>query len=264
MDGNGATGGGTDAVLRERRGDVLLVTLNRPDSLNAINAAMHLALSDAWSEADDPAIRAVVLTGAGRAFCAGADMWEARDPADDGHTTLRHSFHPHVLALAALAKPVIAAVNGPAAGSGLSIACAADIRIASTAAKFVPAWGDIGLVPDAGGSYFVTRSLGYSRSFAWLAGGAQWNAQRALDEGLVAEMVAPDALLGRAMALATALADRPGLSVGLTKQLLARAHRASLADQLEAEMIMQDRAIHDPGRTAARARKIEQIARETR
>jgi 2-(1,2-epoxy-1,2-dihydrophenyl)acetyl-CoA isomerase len=227
--------------------------------MNAFDRSLHEALSKAWFTAADPAVRCVVLTGEGRGFCAGADLQQALQPQDFGHNTLRHTFHPHMLAMAALDKPVIAAVNGAAAGAGLSLACAADLRLASTSAKFVPAFVDIGLVPDAGGTYYVTRLLGYSKAFAWLAGGERWSAEQALNAGLVNDVLAPQALLPRALELAAALAAQPGAAVGLTKTLLARAARASLAEQLEAEAEAQTLALRAPGRAEARTRKLSEL-----
>lgn len=249
----------THPVLLEHHGDVLLIRLNRPDRMNAFDRSLHEALSKAWFTAADPAVRCVVLTGEGRGFCAGADLQQALQPQDFGHNTLRHTFHPHMLAMAALDKPVIAAVNGAAAGAGLSLACAADLRLASTSAKFVPAFVDIGLVPDAGGTYYVTRLLGYSKAFAWLAGGERWSAEQALSAGLVNEVLAPQALLPRALELAAALAAQPGAAVGLTKRLLAHAARASLAEQLEAEAEAQTLALRAPGRAEARTRKLSEL-----
>ena len=135
-------------VETTRDGAVLTITLNRPDVLNAFNGAMHKALGAALKEARDPAVRAVVLTGAGRGFCVGQDLTEFRDAAGDIGDRLHSTYHPNVLAIRALEKPVIAAVNGAAAGAGMSFACACDLRIASDAAVFVPAFVNIGLVPD--------------------------------------------------------------------------------------------------------------------
>ena len=248
-------------VLLERYGDVLLVTLNRPDSLNSFNDDLHRALSDAWHEASVPDIRAVVLTGAGRGFCAGADLHNPPDAGSLGHNTLRHTFNSHTLAMAALDKPVIAAINGAAAGAGLSLACAADIQLASTNAKFVPAFVEIGLVPDAGGSWFIQRCLGYAKAFRWLATNERLTADEAQALGLVSEVLAPEALLPRAMELAQALADKPGIAVGLTKRLLSQATRNSLADQLEAETEMQSIASNDPARAKAREAMLAKLSR---
>ena len=247
-------------VNTERDGAVLVVTLNRPDAMNAINRAVLDQFSGAWMEAAEPDVRAVVITGSGRGFCAGADLkggGAGQDPATSG---LRHTYNTHVLGLAALDKPVIAAVNGAAAGAGLSLACAADIRIASEAAKFVPAFARIGLIPDAGGSYFIPRILGYSRAFEWLCTARPLSAQEALTWGLVSEVVAPDALMGRAMELAQQLAGMPGLALSLTKKLLVRSASAALAEQLEDEARAQPVAMTAPGRAEARAAVVNAIS----
>src|SRR5262249_41130875 len=122
-------------VETSREGGVLTITLNRPDVLNAFNASMHQALGEALTEAEDTSVRAAVVTGAGRGFCVGQDLTEFREAAGDIGSRLRGRYHPNILAVRALEKPVIAAVNGAAAGAGLSFACACDIRIASDAAS---------------------------------------------------------------------------------------------------------------------------------
>lgn len=248
------------AVLTERYDSVLLVTLNRPEVLNAVDRAVVEGMAVAWREAADPAVRAVVITGAGRGFCSGADLKAGPPPGAHPATSgLRNTFNPDMLAMAALEKPVIAAVNGPAAGFGLSIACAADLRIASHVARFVPAFVDIGLAPDGGGSYFVTRVLGYSRAFEMFTTGRRLTAAQALEWGLVSEVVAPVALVPRALDLAARLAAQPGMAVALTKRLLTRAARAHLAEQLDEEARAQETALAAPGRAAARAAKVGEI-----
>src|ERR687896_186313 len=187
-------------------GGVTTITLNRPDVLNAFDAAMHRALAGALREARDPDVRAVVVTGAGRGFCVGQDLTEFREAPGDIADRLRSGYHPTVPAIRALEKPVIAAVNGPAAGAGLSLACACDLRIASDAATFVPAFINIGLIPDSGGSFFVYHLLGYARAFEWLASGRRLTAAEAHGWGLVSEVVEHDRLAARAHELAAALA----------------------------------------------------------
>ena len=168
-------------VETRQDGAVLTITLNRPDVLNALNAAAHAALHDALESARDAEVRAVVLTGAGRGFCVGQDLQEFRDGADDVAGRLREQFNRHVLAIRALEKPVIAAVNGPAAGAGLSLALACDVRLASSEATFVPAFVGIGLVPDTGGTWLARRLLGAARAFEWLTTGRRLTAAEALD-----------------------------------------------------------------------------------
>src|SRR5579871_1718452 len=140
---------------------VLTITLNRPDVLNALNRAVHAGIHDALVQAEhDDAVRAVVITGAGRGFCVGQDLQEFAGGAGDVAQNLRDNYHRNVLAIRALQKPVIAAVNGAAAGAGMSLALACDVRIASRSASFVPAFVKIGLVPDSGGTWLVRRLLG--------------------------------------------------------------------------------------------------------
>jgi 2-(1,2-epoxy-1,2-dihydrophenyl)acetyl-CoA isomerase len=221
---------------------VLTITLNRPDVLNAFNAAMHRALGAALKEARDPAIRAVVLTGAGRGFCVGQDLTEFREAPGDIGDRLRSSYHPNVLAIRALEKPVIAAVNGAAAGAGLSFACACDIRLASDAATFVPAFVNIGLVPDSGGTYFIARLLGPAGAFEWMTSGRRLGADEAKDWGLVSEVHPADELSGRAAELATQLASMPTRAIGMTKRLFDRAAESTLEEQLEWEAQLQSAA----------------------
>jgi 2-(1,2-epoxy-1,2-dihydrophenyl)acetyl-CoA isomerase len=246
-------------VQTERDGAVLVVTLNRPDAMNAMDRALLDQLSGAWHEASAPEVRAVVVTGAGKGFSAGADLKGSGggDPALSG---LRHTYNTHVLGLHALEKPVIAAVNGAAAGAGLSLACAADIRIASEAAKFVPAFAKIGLVPDAGGTWFIPRILGYSRAFEWLLTARPLLAPEALEWGLVSRVVPAAELLPTAVELAQQLAAVPGAAIALAKPLLQRAADWSLAEALEAEARTQPIAIAHPDRAAARAAVVSQIS----
>jgi 2-(1,2-epoxy-1,2-dihydrophenyl)acetyl-CoA isomerase len=221
---------------------VLTITLNRPDVLNAFNAAMHKALGAALKEAADLTVRAVVLTGAGRGFCVGQDLTEFRESSGDIGSRLRRSYHPNVLAIRRLEKPVIAAVNGAAAGAGLSIACACDIRLAADSASFVPAFINIGLVPDSGGSYFVTRLLGYARAFEWMTSGRKLSAAEAHGWGLVSEVAEDDTLMPRAAELAARYASMPTRGIGMTKHLFDRAATSVLEEQLELEAQLQTAA----------------------
>jgi 2-(1,2-epoxy-1,2-dihydrophenyl)acetyl-CoA isomerase len=227
------------AVLTERDGGVLTITLNRPDVLNAFDAEMQAGFRDALKEARDAAVRAVVVTGAGRGFCVGQDLNAFRDEAGDIATRLRTTFNPNVLALRALEKPVIASVNGPAAGAGMSLACACDLRIAADSASFVPAFIGIGLVPDTGGSWFVAQLLGYPRAFEWLTSGRKLSAAEALEWGLVTDVVPADDLRARTAEVAARYAAAPTKGIGLTKRLLDRASRSRLEEQLEFEAQLQ-------------------------
>ena len=221
-----------------REGAVQTITLNRPDVLNALNGAVHAGLRDALGEARDPAVRAVVLTGAGRGFCAGQDLTEFTQAGDVG-ATLRATYHPNVLAIRALEKPVIAAVNGVCAGAGLSLACVCDFRVAADNARFVPGFIGIGLVPDAGGTFFLHRLLGASRAFEWMSSNRGLTAAEAHAWGLVSEVVEADKLAARAAELAAFYAALPTRGVGMTKRLFDHAETATLDEQLEREAQLQ-------------------------
>jgi 2-(1,2-epoxy-1,2-dihydrophenyl)acetyl-CoA isomerase len=229
-------------VLTAREGAVLTITLNRPDVYNAFNRALHMELREALEEAADPEVRAVVVTGAGRGFCSGQDLREFTDLPGGIRDALEETYHPNIRALRALEKPVLAAVNGPAAGAGLSLAAACDVRIASDAATFVPGFIGIGLIPDSGGSWFIHRLLGFARAFEWMVSNRRLSAQEALEWGLVSEVVAADAFEARVAELAAWYAGLPTRGVALTKQLFEHAYGASLEDQLELEAELQQAA----------------------
>jgi 2-(1,2-epoxy-1,2-dihydrophenyl)acetyl-CoA isomerase len=221
-----------------RNGAVQTITLNRPEVLNAFNRALHKALREALKEARDPEVRAVVLTGAGRGFSAGQDLKEFGERGNVGDA-LRETYHPNVLAIRALEKPVIAAVNGVCAGAGLSLACVCDLRIAGDDASFVPGFIGIGLVPDAGGTYFLHRLLGASRAFEWMSSNRRLSAAEAHAWGLVSEVVEADALQTRAADLAASYAALPTRGIGMTKRLFDHAAGATLEEQLELEAQLQ-------------------------
>jgi 2-(1,2-epoxy-1,2-dihydrophenyl)acetyl-CoA isomerase len=204
-------------VETSRDGAVLTITLNRPDVLNALNGAAHVALRDALVRAADPEIRAVVITGAGRGFCVGQDLQEFKGGARDVADRLREQFNKHVLAIRALEKPVLAVVNGPAAGAGLSLALACDVRIAADEAAFVPAFVGIGLAPDTGATFSARRLLGTARAFEWLTTGRRLTAAEALQWGIVSEVVPAAELAARAAEIADLFAAMPTRAVWETK-----------------------------------------------
>jgi 2-(1,2-epoxy-1,2-dihydrophenyl)acetyl-CoA isomerase len=226
-------------VETTRDGAVLTITLNRPDVLNAFNVDLHRALAAALKEARADDVRAVVITGAGRGFGVGQDLTEFREAPGNIGERLRSNYHPNVLALRALEKPVLAAVNGPAAGAGLSFACACDLRLAAESATFVPAFINIGLVPDSGGTYFVRRLLGTARAFEWMTSGRRLSATEALEWGLVSEVVEDEKLAEHAAERAAELAAMPTRGIGLTKRLFDHAENATLEEQLELEAQLQ-------------------------
>jgi 2-(1,2-epoxy-1,2-dihydrophenyl)acetyl-CoA isomerase len=222
-------------VETSRDGGVLTITLNRPDVLNALNAEVHAGLHSALQDASAEDVRAVVITGAGRGFCVGQDLTEFREAPGDIRQRLESTYHPNIRAIRELDKPVIAAVNGAAAGAGLSFACVCDIRVAADAATFIPAFINIGLIPDSGGTYFVTRILGPARTFEWFVTGRRLTAAEAHAWGLVSDVVEADALQARAAALAGELAAAPTRAIGMTKRLVDQAWKATLNEQLERE-----------------------------
>jgi 2-(1,2-epoxy-1,2-dihydrophenyl)acetyl-CoA isomerase len=221
-----------------RDGAVQTITLNRPEKMNAFTRGLHGELRGALKQARDPEVRAVVITGAGRAFCAGQDLTEFGETGDIG-ASLRDTYHPNILAIRALEKPVIAAVNGACAGAGLSLACACDLRIAADSAAFVPGFIGIGLIPDAGGTYFIHRVLGASRAFEWMSSNRRLTAAEAHAWGLVSEVVEADALAARAAELAASYAELPTRGIGMTKRLFDHADTATLEQQLEMEAQLQ-------------------------
>ena len=230
-----------------REGSVLTITLNRPDVLNALNRSVHRGIQDGLARAaDDPSIRAVVITGAGRGFCVGQDLQEFGSGAGDVAQNLRENYHRNVLAIRALQKPVIAAVNGAAAGAGMSLALACDVRIAADSASFVPAFIKIGLVPDSGGTWLVRRLLGTARAFEWLTTGRRLTAEDARSWGLVSEIVPPDELAHRAQEVAELYAAMPTRAVWHTKRLLDTAETTTFAEQLELEATTQAELTRTP------------------
>lgn len=239
----------TETVLVDLADGVLTLTLNRPDKLNSFNEAMHLALRAGIQRAhDDADVRAVLLTGAGRGFSAGQDLGD-RDPrkggpAPDLGATLDTFYNPTLRLIRSLEKPVICAVNGVAAGAGANIALACDIALAAQSARFIQAFAKIGLVPDAGGSWSLSRILGEPRAKALALTAQPVTAQQAADWGMIWQAVADDALMDQARALALSLAAGPTRGLGLTKRLIQAAATNSLDDQLDLERDCQREAGH--------------------
>jgi 2-(1,2-epoxy-1,2-dihydrophenyl)acetyl-CoA isomerase len=232
-----------DEVLTSRDGAVLTITFNRPEVYNAFNRDLHAALHEALTEARDAAVRCVVVTGAGKGFCAGQDLKEFGQVAGSIREALEATYHPNIRLVRALEKPVIAAVNGPVAGAGLSFACACDLRVASDAATFVPGFVGIGLVPDSGGTWFVHRLLGFARAFEWMCANTRLSAAEALEWGLVSEVIPAETFAERVAELAAGWAARPTLAVARTKQLFEHAFTASLEEQLSLEAELQQASV---------------------
>jgi 2-(1,2-epoxy-1,2-dihydrophenyl)acetyl-CoA isomerase len=230
-----------DAVLRDASDGVLTVTLNRPEALNSFNVEMKEALLAAFKDAArDKAVRVVVLTGAGRAFSAGQDLKERQqaDAADLG-TELRLRYNPIVLAMRRLEKPVIGAINGVAAGAGISVALACDLRIASESASFIEVFGRVGLVPDTGSSWFLPRLVGYARAAEMSFTTDPVDAATAERIGLVNRVVPADRLMAEAGALAARLAKSAPIATALAKRALNRSLETNLEQALEFEAELQ-------------------------
>jgi len=227
--------------------NVLSITLNRPDKLNSFIKPMAKQLQDVLKEAgDDDSIRCVVLTGEGRGFCAGQDLSEAIDNEKKENyvlgDTVRESYNPIIKAIRFLEKPVIAAVNGTAAGAGANLAYACDIILASEEATFVQSFSKIGLIPDSGGTFLLPRLMGFHRSLAHMMLADSMSAGDAKDTGIVHQVTAEDDLLDEATALATELAKRPTRSFALIKKAVNQSFTNNLENQLELEADLQSEA----------------------
>jgi 2-(1,2-epoxy-1,2-dihydrophenyl)acetyl-CoA isomerase len=229
----------TDAVAR--------ITLDRPDRLNSFTAAMHAELRDAFANLADA--RVVILTGAGRGFCAGQDLGDRSaapgDPVDLGQTVER-DWNPLVRTLTSLPQPIIARVNGVAAGAGASIALACDLVIAARSARFIQSFSAIGLIPDSGGTWVLPRLVGQARALGLALTGEPLLAEQAADWGLIWKAVDDDALDAEVDALAAKLASLPPLGLAETKHMI----RSSWANSLDEELDLQRDAMRRLGFTA--------------
>lgn len=228
---------------------VLTITLNRPEALNAFNSDMGVELGAALGLAQrDDAIRALVLTGAGRAFCAGQDLRDLCGTATGGPTVenlgthLREKVNPLLLRIRTMEKPVIVALNGPAAGVGVSFALAGDLRVCARSAAFKMAFVHIGLVPDGAATLMLVQHIGYARTAELCLLDEPITAQRAFELGLAYRVVDDADLPAAAREIAVRLASFPPRAVGLTKRALNHAWTATLDEQLEYEAYLQTTA----------------------
>ncbi|AEI78835.1 enoyl-CoA hydratase PaaG [Cupriavidus necator N-1] len=234
----------TASVLYQTSEGVATLTLNRPDVLNAMNGDLMRELREGVERAaGDADVRAVLITGAGRGFCAGADLAaRGKDGITDSGTLLRERYHPIIMALRQMPKPVVTAVNGVAAGAGMSLALAGDVVLAARSASFLQAFSKIGLVPDAGSTYFVPRYAGEMRARALAILAEKIDAEEAQRIGLVWKVHADDALQDEAGKLARHLATMPTMAYGMIKEALNQSFDNDLAAQLEVEATLQSRA----------------------
>jgi 2-(1,2-epoxy-1,2-dihydrophenyl)acetyl-CoA isomerase len=234
------------AVLYAAEGGVATLTMNRPQVLNALNDDLLAGLRESLAKAKaDTAVRAVLLTGAGKGFCAGADLaaGAARQGPFDVSQSLRERYHPIILAMRQFPKPIVGAVNGAAAGAGMSIALACDIVLAGESASFLQAFTRIGLVPDCGSTWFLPRIVGDVRARALVMLADKIGAADALQYGLVWKVYPDDRLLTEAHALAARMAAMPTRAYDLIKQSLAVSSGNGLGEQLEVEALMQSQAM---------------------
>jgi 2-(1,2-epoxy-1,2-dihydrophenyl)acetyl-CoA isomerase len=234
-------------ILVSREAGIFSLTLNRPDKLNAFNPEMHQLLRDALEEArDEAAVRAVLLTGSGRGFCAGQDLSERNVSADaapiDLSVSLGSNYNPLVRRLRALPKPVVCAVNGVAAGAGANIALACDIVLAARSASFVQSFSKLGLVPDSGGTYFLPRLVGSARAMGLALLAERLSADEAERWGLIWKAVDDDRLVEEATRIARVLAAGPTKGYGLIKKALQASAGNSLDAQLDLERDLQREA----------------------
>ena len=235
------------SILVSRDARVLSLTLNRPDKLNAFNPEMHAVLRGALEQAlDDASVRAVLLTGTGRGFCAGQDLAERNVSPEaapiDLSVSLGSNYNPLVRRLRALPKPIVCAVNGVAAGAGANIALACDIVLAARSASFVQSFARLGLVPDSGGTYFLPRLVGVARAMGLALLGDRISAEDAERWGLIWKAVDDARLLEEATAIARTLAEGPTKGYGLIKKAIYASAGNSLDAQLDLERDLQREA----------------------
>jgi 2-(1,2-epoxy-1,2-dihydrophenyl)acetyl-CoA isomerase len=253
-------------LLTETHEGVLTVTLNRPDVLNALTRQVLGELRAAFQVAErDAAVRCIVLTGAGRGFCSGLDL-TASEPRDESVSIadgVRENWNVVIAGIRTIEKPVIAALNGVAAGAGMSVALACDLRIASEAAWFMTGFVKIGLIPDSGGTLFLPMLLGYAKAAELAFTSDRVDATEALRLGLVNHVVPADVLMERTYALATRLAALPTCAIGLTKRGFNRAMMPNLDAALDYEADLQEIAAqtadHREGIAAFRAQRPPQF-----
>jgi 2-(1,2-epoxy-1,2-dihydrophenyl)acetyl-CoA isomerase len=237
-------------LLVDQRDGVMSITLNRPEVLNSFNRRMADELVAALQEAaDDATVRAVLLTGSGRGFCAGQDLAEVLPregrPAPDLGDVVRLQYNPIIRAIRLLEKPVVCAVNGVAAGAGANIALACDVTVAAEGVSFIQSFTKIGLIPDSGGTCILPRVVGLQRAAALTMLGDKLTAEKALEWGAIYDCVAPARLLEVARELATRLAAMPTRALGLTK----RGFNAGFSNALDTQLELEEELQREAGRT---------------
>ncbi|PCI32769.1 MAG: 2-(1,2-epoxy-1,2-dihydrophenyl)acetyl-CoA isomerase [Alphaproteobacteria bacterium] len=228
---------------------VAIVTLSRPDAMNAMNGAFFEDFQDILSElrAEANPVRALLITAEGKGFCAGADLKDqAGDMPPDLAILLRKNYNPLIMGLKNLPIPTIVAINGATAGAGMSLVCACDIAIAAKQAYFLQAFVNIGLIPDAGSTYFLPRMIGRARAVSMMMLGEKLSAEEAVDFGIISKVVDQDDLMTEAMTLAQKLSKMPTKALVSIRKLLDSSEENTLEQQLETEAVAQQTAGHSP------------------
>lgn len=228
-------------VLFQIENYVAYLTLNRPEKFNSFNREMALTLQEHLDAcAQDENVRCICITGTGKAFCSGQDLAEATDPkGPEMEKIVEEHYNPIILRLRNIEKPIIAALNGVAAGAGANIALACDIVVATESAAFIQAFSKIGLIPDSGGTFFLPRLIGMQRAAALMMTGDKVSAQEAVSMGMIYKSFADDVFEADSKKLAMQLAQMPTKGIGLTKRLLNESYSNSLQQQLEREKQVQ-------------------------
>jgi 2-(1,2-epoxy-1,2-dihydrophenyl)acetyl-CoA isomerase len=230
-----------NSILTEEKNNVLVVTLNRPEKLNCFNREMALQLIAVLDKAENNNnVRAIIITGMGKAFCAGQDLSEAIDPNGPGiKKIVGEHYNPIILKIRSIEKPIIAVINGVAAGAGANIALACDIIYASKSASFIQAFSKIGLIPDSGGTYTLPRLVGFNLANALIITGDKLSADDAKNFGIVYKVFDDENLMELSIASAIKIAAMPTKAIGLTKRLLNKTYTNSLEQQLVLEKNLQ-------------------------
>jgi len=232
----------SNSILLKIENKIAFITLNRPDVFNSFNREMALSLQQVLENCkDDTNVRAIVITGNGKAFCAGQDLKEVTDPdLNPGfRKILEEHYNPIIQKIRTIEKPIIAAVNGVAAGAGANIALACDIVLASESASFIQAFSKIGLIPDSAGTFFLPRLIGFQKASALMMLGDKVSAVEAEKLGMIYKVFAPENFLEEVNKLAETLAEMPTKAIGLTKRLLNQSMTNNLDQQLVLESDLQ-------------------------
>jgi 2-(1,2-epoxy-1,2-dihydrophenyl)acetyl-CoA isomerase len=230
-----------NSILTEEKNNVLVVTLNRPEKLNCFNREMALQLISVLDKAENNNnVRAIIITGMGKAFCAGQDLSEAIDPNGPGiKKIVGEHYNPIILKIRSIEKPIIGVINGVAAGAGANIALACDIIYASKSASFIQAFSKIGLIPDSGGTNTLPRLVGFNLASALMITGDKLSADDAKNFGIVYKVFDDENLMELSIASAIKIAAMPTKAIGLTKRLLNKTYSNSLEQQLVLEKNLQ-------------------------